>query len=368
MAKRFNIYHTFSNFLSERNLVCEELAVVNTIANDFAKAALFCKGRLISKPQIPFAGVIENIIQEVPLQNTTITNTGLYFLQDKNCFGIGDVNYATLNTDKLGFEFQGQYLFNRNQVTNATTYGLKYIQDTGSNQYKLIPDEDFEYYIYNRPGLTYRIVGNPDNYFCKLHTDYNPKTGDYLLTDGTILPLEYYNKNFNPMILGIVVNPEYRSFLPVPIIRYTGIYIQLENFDQTIINDLARSSINEHNGSNILMSILRYMTIDGIMPISDFGATFPPIFYGYKQSLCKMYIPTVFEYITMLNDIKFIRSLNNVDSSAINVISSNQSFSTFANLEIANDNKDYINIIKSGNTFSTTLINAVSDFFFLGNY
>ena len=197
MAKRFNVYRTFSNFLSERNLVADELAVVNTAANDFPKGALFCKGRLISKPQIPFAGVIENVYQEVAVQTTTITNTNLYFLQDKNCFGIGDTTYARSNTDKLSFKFHGQYLFNRNQVTNATAYGLKYVQDTGSNQYKLIPNEDFEYYIYNRPGLTYRIVGNPDNHFCKLHTDYNLKTGDYLLKDGTILPLEYYNNNFN---------------------------------------------------------------------------------------------------------------------------------------------------------------------------
>lgn len=192
--------------------MANELAVVNTAANDFPKGALFCKGRLISKPQIPFAGVIENILQEVVVQNTTITNTNLYFLQDKNCFGIGDGTYNTNNTDKLSFKFHGQYVFNRNQVTNATAYGLKYVQDTGSNQYKLIPNEDFEYYIYNRPGLTYRIVGNPDNHFCKLHTDYNLKTGDYLLKDGTILPLEHYNNNFNSMILGIVVNTEYRSF------------------------------------------------------------------------------------------------------------------------------------------------------------
>lgn len=368
MAKRFNIYRTFSNFLSERNLVADELAVVNTAANDFPKGALFCKGRLISKPQIPFAGVIENITQEVAAQNTTITNTNLYFLQDKNCFGIGDSIYATINTDKLSFKFHGQYLFNRNQVTNATTYGLKYVQDTESNQYKLIPNEDFEYYIYNRPELTYRIVGNPDNHFCKLHTDYNLKTGDYLIKDGTILPLEHYNTAFNSMILGIVVNTEYRSFLPFPIIGYNGIYIQLESFDQTIINDLARSSINEHNGSNILMSISRYMRIDRIMPISRFRVTFPSIFNGYNQSLCKMYIPTVFEYIKMVDNLKFVESINNLDSSAIDVISSGQSFSTFANLEIANDNKDYIYIIKNGSTFSRTLINAMSDFFFLGNY
>lgn len=368
MAKRFNVYGTFSNFLSERNLVANELAVVNTAANDFPKGALFCKGRLISKPQIPFAGVIENIIQEVAAQNTTITNTNLYFLQDKNCFGIGDGTYATNNTDKLSFKFHGQYLFNRNQVTNATAYGLKYVQDTGSNQYKLIPNEDFEYYIYNRPGLTYRIVGNPDNHFCKLHTDYNLKTGDYLLKDGTILPLEYYNNNFKSMILGIVVNTEYRSFLPFPIIGHSGIYIQLEIFDQTIINDLARSSISEHNGSNIFMSIVKYTIVDGIMPISRFRATFPSIHNGYKQSLCKMYIPTVFEYMKMASNLKFVESINNIDSSAIDVISSGQSFSTFANLEIANSNKDYINIIKNGNTFSTSLINAMSNFFFLGNY
>lgn len=368
MAKRFNVYGTFSNFLSERNLVADELAVVNTAANDFPKGALFCKGRLISKPQIPFAGVIENIFQEVAVQNTTITNTNLYFLQDKNCFGIGDTTYATTNTDKLRFEFHGQYVFNRNQVTNATAYGLKYVQDTESNQYKLIPNEDFEYYIYNRPGLTYRIVGNPDNHFCKLHTDYNLKTGDYLLEDGTILPLEYYNKNFNYMILGIVVNTEYRSFLPFPIIGHNGIYIQFENFDQTIINDLARSSINEHNGSNISRSISRYMNIDRIMPVPRFRSTFPSIYNGYNQSLCKMYIPTVFEYIEMVSDLNFVKSINNLDSSAIDVISSGQSFSTFANLEIANDNKDYINIIKNGSIFSTTLINAMSDFFFLGNY
>lgn len=368
MAKRFNVYRTFSNFLSERNLVAGELAVVNTAANDFPKGALFCKGRLISKPQIPFAGVIENILQEVVVQNTTITNTNLYFLQDKNCFGIGDTTYAAVNTDKLIFKFHGQYLFNRNQVTNATTYGLKYVQDTESNQYKLIPNEDFEYYIYNRPGLTYRIVGNPDNHFCKLHTDYNLKTGDYLLKDGTILPLEYHNNNFNSMILGIVVDTEYRSFLPFPIIGYSGIYIQPESFDQTIINDLARSSINEHNGSNIFMSISRYMNIDRIMPVSRFRATFPSIYNGYNQSLCKMYIPTVFEYIKMVSNLKFVKSINNLDPSAIDAISSGQSFSTFANLKIANDNKDYINIIKNGSTFSTSLINAMSDFFFLGNY
>lgn len=368
MAKRFNFYGTFSNFLSERNLVSDELAVVNTTANDFPKGALFCRGRLITKPQIPFAGVIENVYEEVAVQNTTITNTNLYFLQDKNCFGIGDTTYCTANTDKLSFKFHGQYLFNRNQVTNVTAYGLRYLQDTGSNQYKLIPNEDFEYYIYNRPELTYRIVGNPDNHFCKLHTDYNLKTGDYLLKDGTILPLEHYNNNFSSMILGIVANTEYRSFLPFPIIGYNGIYIQLESFDQTIINDLARSSINEHNGSNVFMSILRYVTIDRIMPASRFRVTFPSIYNGYNQRLCKMYIPTVFEYIKMVNNRKFVESINNLDSSAIDAILSGQSFSTFANLEIANDNKDYINIIKKGSTFSTSLINAMSDFFFLGNY
>lgn len=368
MAKRFNVYGTFSNFLSERNLVADELAVVNTAANDFPKGALFCKGRLISKPQIPFAGVIENVYQEVAIQTTTITNTNLYFLQDKNCFGIGDTTYATSNADKLSFKFHGQYLFNRNQVTNATAYGLRYVQETGSNQYKLIPNEDFEYYIYNRPGLTYRIVGNPDNHFCKLHTDYNLKTGDYLLSDGTILPLEYYRTNFNPMILGIVVNTEYRSFLPFPVIGYNGIYIQLESFDQTIINDIARSSINEHNGSNTSMSILRYMIIDRLIPIPRFSVIFPSIYNGYKQPLCKMYIPTIFEYIKMAANLKFVESVNNIDPSAIDAISSGQSFSTFSNFGIANNNKDYINIIKNGSTFSTSLINAMSDFFFLGNY
>lgn len=368
MAKRFNVYGTFFDFLSERNLVSDELSVVDTPANDFPKGALFCKGRLISKPQIPFAGVIENVYQEVVVQTTTISNVNLYFLQDKNCFGIGDCTSATSNTDKLSFKFHGQYLFNRDQVTNVTDYGLKYVLDAESNQYKLIPNEDFEYYIYNRPGLTYRIVGNPNNSFCKLHTDYNLKTGDYLLTDGTILPLEYYSTAFNFMILGIVVNPEYRSFLPFPIIGYNGMYIQIDNFDQTIINDLARSSINEHNGSNILMSISRYMAIDRIMPISGFRTTFPSTFNGYKQSLCKMYIPTIFEYIKMVSNLKFVESINNLDPLAIDTISSGQSFSTFANLEIANDNKDYINIIKNGNPVSTSLINAMSDFFFLGNY
>lgn len=368
MAKRFNVYRTFSNFLSERNLVADELAVVNTAANDFPKGALFCKGRLISKLQIPFAGVIENINQAVGEQTTTITNTNLYFLRDKNCFGIGTCTCDEMNADKLCFRFTGQYLFNRNQVTNATAYGLKYVQDTGSNQYKLIPNEDFEYYIYNRPGLTYRIVGNPDNHFCKLHTDYNLKTGDYLLTDGTILPLEYYNNNFKPMILGIVVDTEYRSFLPFPIIRYNGVYIETTNFDQTIINDLAKGSINEHNGSNIMRSIVRYLVIDRIMELLPFKVRFESIFYGYSQTLCKMYIPTVFEYIKMVSNSKFVESINNIDSSAIDVISSGQSLSTFANIEDKNDNKDYINIIKTGKTFSTTFINFVSDFFFLGNY
>lgn len=368
MAKRFNIYRTFSNFLSERNLVANELAVVNTAANDFPKGALFCKGRLISKPQIPFAGVIENVYKETVEQTTTITNTNLYFLQDKNCFGIGYIVYATDNTDKLSFKFYGQYLFSINQVTNATAYGLKYVQDTGSNQYKLIPNEDFEYYIHNRPGLTYRIVGNPDNHFCKLHTDYNLKTGDYLLKDGTILPLEYYNIIFKSMILGIVVNPEYRSFLPFPIITYRGIYIQIESFDQDIINDLARSSINEQNGMNIFMSIIRYKFIDRIMTLSRFEATFPPIYNGYTQSLCRMYIPTVFEYDKMLSDLKFAKSINNLNSSDIDVILAEQSFSTFANLEIASDNKNYTSIIKNGSIVDRISIDAVSDFFFLGNY
>ena len=369
MVKRFNVYGTFSNFLSERNLVADELAVVNTAANDFPKGALFCKGRLISKLQIPFAGVIEHVYQRVDVQIDFISTTKLYFLQDENCFGIGDTTYTTSNTDKLSFNFQGQYLFNKNQVINATAYGLKYVQDTETNRYKLIPNEDFEYYIYNRPELTYRIVGNPDNHFCKLHTDYNLKTGDYLLKDGTILPLEHYNTTFNSTILGIVANPEYRSFLPFPIIGYHGIYIQIESFDQTIINDLARSSINEHNGSNIFMSISRYMDIDKIMPVSRFKATFPSIFNGYNQSLCKMYIPTVFEYIKMVSNLKFLDSINNLDSSAVEaIILSGYSFSTFANLEIANDNKDYINIIKKGSVYGTALINAPSDFFFLGNY
>lgn len=368
MAKRFNFYGTFPAFLNERNLVAGELAVVDTIANGFPKAALFCKDRLISKPQIPFAGVIENIFQEVAVENTTITTINLYFLQDKNCFGIGYGSFATSNTDKLSFKFHGQYLFNKNQVTNATTYGLRYVIDIESNQYKLIPNEDFEYYIYNRPGLTYRIVGNPNNRFCKLHTDYNLKTGDYLLADGTILPLEYYSTAFNSKILGIVVNPEYRSFLPFPIIGCSGIYVKLESFDQTIINELARSSINEHNGSNIFMSIVRYLLVDRIVYNAPFRATFPAIFNGYNQSLCRMYIPTVFEYMDMVINLKFVESINNLDPSAIDAISSGQSFSTFANLKIANDNKDYINIIKNGSTFSTSLINAVSDFFFLGNY
>lgn len=370
MVKRFNVYGTFFDFLNERKLVGNELAVVNTAANDFPRGSLFCKGRLISKPQIPFAGVIKNIYKEVVVNTdtTTISNNNLYFLQDKNCFGIGDVTVASSNTDKVSFKFHGQYLFNRNQVINAAAYGLTYVKDIKSTQYKLIPNEDFEYYIYDRPAITYRIVGNPCSRFCKLHTDYNIKTGDYLLKDGTILPLEYYIKNYNSMILGIVVNPEYRSFLPFPIVGYNGIYIQIESFDQTIINDLARSSINEHNGRNILMSISRYMNIDRIMPFSRFRATFPSIFNGYTQSLCKMYIPTVFEYMEMVTNPKFAESINNLNSSAIDVISRGRSFSTFANLEIANDNKDYIRIIKKGDTYDTTLINALSDFFFLGNY
>lgn len=116
------------------------------------------------------------------------------------------------------------------------------------------------------------------------------------------------------------------------------------------------------------MSISRYMNIDRIMSYSRFRSTFPSVYNGYNQLLCKMYIPTVFEYIKMVNDLKFVGSINNLDPSAIDAISSGQSFSTFANREIANDNKDYIYIIKNGSTFSTNLINAMSNFFFLGNY
>lgn len=369
MAKRFNVYGTFLDFLRERNLVADELAVVNTPANDFPKGALFCKGRLISKPQIPFAGVIENVFKEVVVKNTTISNTNLYFLQDKNCFGIGDGTCATGNTDELSFNFHGQYLFSRNQVTNATDYGLKYVQDIESNQYKLIPNEDFEYYIYNRPGLTYRVVGNPNNCFCKLHTDYNLKTGDYLLKDGTILPLECHSNVFNSTILGIVVNPEHRSFFPFPMIGYSGVYIQIENFDQTIINDLARSSINEENGRNIFNSIIRYTSIDRIMNVPRFRTTFPAIYNGSKQSLCSMYIPTLFEYFNMLNSKRFMDSVNNLDPSTMENIYTYKSFSTFANIEIATDIKDYIYIFKNNNgSIDRISISASSDFFFLGNY
>lgn len=370
MAKRFNFYTTLSRFLKERNLVSEELVVVNTSATNFSKIGLFCNGRLIGKPQIPFAGIIENIFQEEIVQITAIENTNLYFLPDKNCFGIGNVTYVTNNnTDSLKFKFSGQYLFNREQVTNATAYGLIYTQNTGSNQYRLIPNEDFEYYIYNRPGLTYRIMGNPNNHFCKLHTDYNIKIGDYLLNDGTILPLEYYTTSFNPKILGIVVNPEYRSFLPFPIISYNGIYINITNFDQTIINDLARSSINEENGRNIYNSIIRYMNVDRLMPISRFRTTFPSIYSGSKQSLCSMYIPTIFEYYKMLNNKTFIDSVNNLDPSAMEIIYTGKTFSTFANLEIATDTKDYIYILAGDNGVTRDiLINAMSDFLFLGNY
>ena len=62
-------------------------------------------------------------------------------------------------------------------------------------------------------------------------------------------------------------------------------------------------AINEHNGSNIFMSISRYMNIDRIMPVSRFRSTFPSIFNGYNQSLCKMYIPTVFEYKTLIEKV-----------------------------------------------------------------
>lgn len=70
----------------------------------------------------------------------------------------------------------------------------------------------------------------------------------------------------------------------------------------------------------------------------------------------------------MINNSDFLSALLNLDTSIISVIMSEVSFSTFANLEIANDNKDYINIIKGGNSFSRSLINDMSDFFFLGHY
>ena len=116
------------------------------------------------------------------------------------------------------------------------------------------------------------------------------------------------------------------------------------------------------------MSIARYMYIDKLMSISKFRTTFPSIYNGYTQSLCKMYIPTVFEYGKMASNLKFLESINNLDNTAIDAISSGRSFSTFANLTTASDNKDYIEIIKSGDTYGTSLIDDVSDFFFLGNY
>lgn len=70
-----------------------------------------------------------------------------------------------------------------------------------------------------------------------------------------------------------------------------------------------------------------------------------------------------FILVTMLD-----LSINNLDPYSMDSISSGKSFSTFANLEIANDNKDYIYIIRKGAAYDTILIDAGSDFFFLGNY
>ena len=368
MAKRFNFYQSFANFLTERNNVSNEIVVINTSANNFPKGCLYCKGRLISKPQIPFAGIVEKVYQEVSISATSITNTNLYFLQDKNCFGIGDVTYATDNTDKLSFKFHGQYLFTANQIANVENYGLKYISTGTSNQFKLIPNEDFEYYIYNRPSLTYRIVGNPDEYFCKLHTDYQIKSGDYLLKDGTILPLEQYNSSFKNMLLGIVINPQYRSFFPYPVVTSTNPFISTA-FSEIYMNTLAKCVSTERNGRNVIEDIYKTATVYEYLNIEDISGLFPAVADGYNQSLCKMYIPTYYEIKDLYNSDNIKTALNNIsgDSTTFDTIFRSVLTSTFVISADATPNYNYIvrhnrgRFIKYNSNNSTT-------FTFFGNY
>ena len=367
MAKRFNIYQSFANFLTERNNVSNELAVVNTDANNFSKSGLFCKGRLISKPQIPFAGVIENVYQEENVNVTTITNSNLYFLQDKNCFGIGDITYATDNTDKLSFKFQGQYLFNINQVINATAYGLKYVETATSGKFKLIPNEDFEYYIYNRPGLIYKIVGNPDNQFCKLHTDYQLKSGDYILRDGTILPVEYYNSNFTSALLSIIVDTKYRSFIPYPI-NSAALPFMNAPFSPVYMNNFALSIANEPNGKNIRDSIYKIATAYAYIDITAINGLFPLISAAYGQSLCKMYIPTFYEIRDILNNTNLKNSINKINGNTLfDTLFNGIVTSTF--MISTNSNPNFDNIVIYANKIFRPVSSILSNRAILfGNY
>lgn len=368
MAKRFNIYQSFANFLSERNNVSNEIAVVNTFANNFPKGALYCKGRLISKPQIPFAGVVEEVYQEASTSATSITNTNLYFLQDKNCFGIGNVTYANNNPDKLSFNFYGQYIFKENQIADVENYGLKYISTGEPNQFKLIPNEDFEYYVYNRPSLTYRVVGNPDEYFCKLHTDYQIKSGDYLLKDGTILPLEQYNNTFKDRVLGIVINPQYRSFLPYPVVTSTSPFMT-NAFSEIYMNTLAKCVATERNGKNVIEDIYKTATAYEHLTLEDINGLFPAVGNGYNQSLCKMYIPTFYE-------IKDLYSDKNIKTALNNITGSNFAFSTIfmpiptSTFVISVDTiPDYNYIVRHNNgVFIKISSNTSIKFTFFGNY
>lgn len=368
MAKRFNVYQNFANFLTEKDDIANEIAIINTYANNFPKVGIYCKGKIISKPQIPFTGVVEEVYQEVSVSATSITNTNLYFLQDKNCFGIGDVTYATDNPDKLSFKFHGQYIFTENQIANVENYGLKYISTGTSNQFKLIPNEDFEYYVYNRPSLTYRIVGNPDEDFCKLHTDYQIKSGDYLLKDGTILPLEQYNNAFKEMLLGIIINPKYRSFLPYPIASTINSFM-VTAFSTTYMNTLAKYLANERNGKNVTEDIYKTVTAYNYINISDVEQLFPAIFNGYNKTLCKMYIPTFYE-------IKDLYNYKNIKTALTNISENDNTFNTlFRSIPTstfvisADDIPDYNYIVRNNNgTFIKVKSDASIQFIFFGNY
>lgn len=365
MAKRFNVYGTFSNFLSERNLVANELAVVNTDVNYFLKSGLFCKGRLISKPQIPFAGVVSNIAMTNNIIKNNITNSTLYFLKDYNCFGIGTVNVYNSNSDTVSYGFKGIYKFTNNEaVSNLEEYNLTLLQDA-EGTYRLVPVEDFDYYIYDRPQISYNIIGNPTELYCQLHTDYEIRTGDYILNDGTILPLELYDPTYNNKIFGCITSTKYRSFTRIPIIGISKQFCTLA-IDQGLYEFICKSVCQEKDGRNVRDFIRRINNVDKLLTLSEYRNCFPAL-YEVEAYIYKGHIPTLWEMNEFINDLRLLKSLNNVQQDMYeNYITNYGGTCTFAI-----DDKGGIMeqvLVYTGNSFIKQRASANLNFWLLGNY
>lgn len=369
MSKRFNVYGGFKSFYNEKSNICNDLALVNVQSNNFQKTALYCKDRLITKAQIPFAGVIEHIYQITNVNKNTISISTLYFLKDFNCFGIGTVSVATINSEVVNYNFQGQYIFDiASDVTNADYYGLTLVK-RGNEGYVLVPKEDFEYYVYNIPYVSYHIIGNPDEYCCNLETNYKIKAGDYLTNKGGILPLEAFNLRYSSIILGVIINPEFRSFIPFPVYSSDLIYINVTIVGKQFLNSLINSIYNERNGRYVRDAFLKLKDIDKTVTTVGFRIQFTAINMGNSQTLCQMYIPTCYEIADITKNSNITKALNNLGANTYTNIMNNICSCSFKNLitTAASENYDTLNKF-NGTTFEDAAASDVNTFIFFGNY